>query len=74
MYVHISIILFLFYKPSQQQKQRAAQNSESVMKAYGIPKPIVVQNNGSNSTSNQYQQLNQQGHFGGCLPDPYTLE
>ena len=19
-------------------------------------------------------QLNQQGHFGGCLPDPYTLE
>jgi hypothetical protein len=38
------LLPFSFYntqqQPSQQQKQRAVQNSESVMRAYGVPKVL----------------------------------
>lgn len=36
-------------QPSQQQKQRAVQNSESVMRAYGVPKSSLGMGGGLSS-------------------------
>lgn len=35
---NLPLSLSLLPQPSQQQKQRTAQNSESVLRAYGVPK------------------------------------